>query len=218
MKRKTKYIIGAAMIVVLVAVLLVALFVFREDKETPYTVSAQQWEKALGDETHIQTICRNVTLDLHIAASDKQILLATANGELMIDDGEYKHICVSSENGFTTYIYSYKTQQWDQHNVKDAYVDEALNIHLPLYTEMAMAGLQGEFANATYNAKQNCYIISCPTDSAGEGGTMHCRVYFESGKLVRLETEIVSKDTTLTLKLYDIGKTKVEDPAEYQNS
>jgi hypothetical protein len=40
---------------------------------------------------------------------------------------------------------------------------------------------------------------------------MHCKVYFEDGKLVKLATEITGQET-LTVRLYDIGKTVVEAP------
>lgn len=219
MERKMKYTISLILIVALIAVLLISGLSTSRDKDTPrYTVTADQWQEALGDTAHTQVIYRNVTIEISTGETGERMLLATANGGLLLENEELKHICVSAENGFMTYIYYYSNQKWDVHNFKDDGVDETLNTRLPGYVDMAMSGLQGEFERANYSKDEKCYIISHPTSAANEDGMMHCKVYFENGQLIRLETQIVSADTTLTLKLYNIGKTKVEAPAEYQNS
>ena len=215
MRREMKYKISLGLIVALIAVLLISGLSTPRDGDALYTVTADQWQEALGDKIHIQTIYRNVTVEIYVGETGERNLLATANGGLLLDNGVSKHICVSGENGFVTYVY--QDQKWDVHNFKDEIVDETLNTRLPGFVDMAMAGLQNEFANAKYSAKEMCYIISYPIADDENKGIMHCKVYFENGRLIRLETEIVSDATALTLKLYDIGKTKVEAPAEYEN-
>ncbi len=218
MERKWKYKISLILIAALIAVVLISGLTTPRDKDSLYTVTADQWQEALGNKAHIQTIYRNVTIEISTGETGERMLLATANGGLLLENEALKHICVSTENGFMTYIYYYSNQKWDVHNFKDDGVDETLNTRLPGYVDMAMSGLQGEFEKANYSKDEKCYIISHPTSAADEDGMMHCKVYFENGQLIRLETEIVSANTTLTLKLYNIGMTKVEAPSEYQNS
>ena len=216
MGKDMKYKISLGLIVALIIVLLISSLTSTRGGDALYTVTADQWQEALGDRVHIQTIYRNVTVEMIAGESSEQNILATANGGLLLVNGESKLICVSSENGFCTYIY--QNQKWDVHNRKDEIVDETLNTQLPSLVDMALAGLQGEFANAQYNAEEMCYVISHPVPSAEDGTMAHCKVYFENGRLVQLKTEIVSGNTALTLKLYNIGKTKVEAPAECQNN
>lgn len=216
MERKMKYGISLVLALALIAVLLISGLTTSDDAEALYTVTANQWQNALGDKAYIQTIYRNVTIEMRTGETGERMLLATSNGGLLLENEELRHICVTSENGFMTYIYYFSNQKWDVHNFKDDGVDETLNTRLPSYVDMAMAGLQDEFEAASYSAEDKCYIISYPMSTDNNDGMMHCKVYFEDGQLIRLETEITSANTTLSLKLYNIGKTMVEAPAEYQ--
>jgi hypothetical protein len=216
MERKLKYKISFVLIIAVVAVLLISSLGTSGEKDALYTVTADQWQEAFGDKAHIQTIYRNVTIEINEGETGERMLLATSNGSLLLDNETLKHICISTENGFMTYIYYYSSQKWDSHNFKDDGVDETLNTRLPGYVDMAMSGLQGEFERASYNDSEKCYIISHPMTGGNGSEMMNCKVYFENGQLIRLETEITSAGNTLTLKLYDIGKTKVQAPAEYK--
>jgi len=218
MKSKAKFVIAAFFILALVVVLILSNMNAPDDKNAMYTVTAQQWREALGDEAHIQTICRNVTVEIFNDETQEQMVLATANGGLMFDYAakDMKHICVPSESGFVTYIYQYSGEKWEKYEGKTDVVGIALNTYLPGYVDAAMAGLQGEFKEDSYNEEEKCYIITVQRPAAPPSQTqvtMHCRVYFEQGQLVRLETEMVSQYTQ-TLKLYNIGKTKVEAPVD----
>lgn len=215
--RKAKYWI--ILLLILAALVFFALSNIDQSdgKDTMYTVTSQQWQEAFGDGAHIQTIYRNVTIEIHEDATQDQMTLATANGGLMLDNQaqDMKLICVPSGNGFVSYIYQYSSEKWEKYDRKADGVDLFLNSYLPGYVDTAMAGLQGEFEKAEYDADERCYVITLQKSalSADEGTAMHCRVYFENGQLSRLETEIVSQNITKTLKLYNIGKTKVEAPA-----
>ena len=92
-------------------------------------------------------------------------------------------------------------------------MDVFLNTYLPQYVDTAMNGLQGEFENAVYDDAQRCYSITLQKEvSAGEENTaMHCRIFFENGKLIRLETEVESQQV-ITICLYNIGSSIVEAP------
>ena len=104
-------------------------------------------------------------------------------------------------------------KDWEQYEGKADNVDGFLNTYLPRYVDTAMAGLQGAFSNAIYNDEERCYTIMLQQDAYSEENStiMQCRIFFEDGKLIRLETEVVSTQT-LTVCLYDIGRTKVEAP------
>ena len=216
--RKVKYWILP--LFVFAALIFLVLFHFgkNDEKETVYTVTSQQWQEALGDEAHIQMIYRNVTIEIFGGENNGHMILATAGGGLMLDNEaqDMKLICVPSGNNFVSYLYQYSTQEWKQYNGKTEDIDLFLNSYLPGYVDTAMGGLQGVFEDAQYDAAAQCYritLLKSPT-SAEDSAQMHCRVFFENGQLSRLETEIVSQNTTQTLKLYNIGKTKVEAPAQ----
>ncbi len=215
--RKAKYRIILPVVLVAIAAFAVFNSTRPDEQDTMYTVTAQQWQEALGDEAHIQTIYRNVTIEIFEPSTQRQTILATANGGLMLDNASQnmKLVCVPTGNAFVSYIYQYTSNKWEKYDGKSDSVDAFLNTYLPGYVDTAMGGLQDEFNNAQYDAKNRCYIISVQksASSADKSTKMNCRVYFENGQLMRLETEIVSPNA-LTLKLYNIGKTKVEAPAE----
>lgn len=216
--RKVKYWILP--LFVFAALIFLVLFHFgkNDEKETVYTVTSQQWQEALGDEAHIQMIYRNVTIEIFGGENNGHMILATAGGGLMLDNKaqDMKLICVPSGNDFVSYLYQYSTEEWKRYEGKTDDIDLFLNSYLPGYVDTAMTGLQGVFENAQYDAASRCYTITLQKSaaSATDSTQMHCRVFFENGQLSRLETEIVSQNTTKTLKLYNIGKTKVEAPAQ----
>lgn len=215
MLKANKWII---LVVALVVIGLLILLVFRicAAPEVTYTVTSQRWQEAFGDEDHILTIYRNVTIEIYKDATQDRMILATANGSLMLDNQaqNMKLVCISSDNAFTTYIYRYASKEWSQYDGKTDVVDDCLNTYLPSYVDMAMEGLQDEFEAASYDEDEKCYVISQSAASGEQSGVIYCRVYFEDGHLVRLETEIVSQGTKQTLKLYNIGKTQVNTPVE----
>ena len=214
MNRRTLRRVGFVLAVAIVIVLLLSIIKW-SGKEDLYAVTGQQWEAAFGDAAHIQTIYRNVTVEIGDGTQAKPMCLATADGGIMLDSEsmDRKLICVSSEGGFTSYIWRYSTAKWETYDGKAGGVDDLLAKKLPDYVDTAMAGLQGEFGNATYDAEERCYRITSQKTGSGANGptTMHCKVYFEDGKLVKLATEITGQET-LTVRLYDIGKTVVEAP------
>ena len=207
------------MALVLTAAVFFVLSIFRpsNDQGIIYTVTPQQWQDALGDEAHIQTIYRNVTVEIYQNETQEKMILATVNGGLILDNPaqDMKLICVPFEGSFVSYIYQYSSEKWEKFDGKADGVDLFLNSYLPGYVDTAMAGLKDEFEKAQYDSNERCYIITLQKPASSSDGStgMHCRVYFENGQLSRLETEITSQNTTQTLKLYNIGKTEVEVPA-----
>ena len=206
--------------IILLAIAVVAVLVLSSigglnDKDTLYFVTAEQWQDAFGDEAYKQTIYRNVTIEIGGGPEQVEMILATANGGLMLDDKKHdmKLVCVSTDNGFISYIRNGSVKDWEQYEGKADNVDGFLNTYLPRYVDTAMAGLQGAFSNAVYNDEERCYTIMLQQDAYSEENStiMQCRIFFENGKLIRLETEVVSTQT-LTVCLYDIGRTKVEAP------
>lgn len=214
MKRRALLRVGFVLAVAIVVVLLLSVIKW-SGKENLYTVTAQQWEDAFGDAAHIQTIYRNVTVEISDGMQAKPMLLATADGGVMLDSEtmDRKLICLPTESGFISYIWQYSTAKWETYDGKAGGVDDLLTKKLPDYVDTAMAGLQGEFGQATYDAEEKCYRITSQKSGSREDTptTMHCKVYFEDGKLVKLETEITGQDT-LRVRLYDIGKTVVLAP------
>lgn len=217
MMRKVNFRIILPIILVAIVAFVVLNIDRPDDVDQKYTVTAQQWQEALGDDAHIQTIYNNVTIEIVESATQRKTILATANGGLMLDNEsqDMKLVCVPAGNSFVSYIYRYTDRKWEKYNGKYDSVDTLLNTYLPDYVDTAMAGLQDEFANAKYDEKNRCYIIKTQKALSSEekSKVIHCKVFFENGQLARLETEIVSANT-LTLKLYNIGKTKVEIPPE----
>jgi len=209
-------------ILLLLAVAVTAVFALSsisglDAKDALYSVTAEQWQEALGDEAYIQTIYRNVTIEIDGDASRERMILATSNGSLMIDDKKHgsKLICIASNNDFLSYIWQNENQIWEKYDGKADSVDAFLNIYLPRYVDTAMSGLQGEFERAVYDDAERCYSITLQKEAASgeEYTSMHCRIFFENGKLIRLETEIDSGQI-LTVCLYNIGCTAVEAPTE----
>lgn len=214
MNRRALLRVGFVLATAIVVVLLLSVIKW-SGKEDLYTVTAQQWEAALGDAARIQTIYRNVTVEIMDGAESKPMLLATAGGGVMLDSEaiDRKLICLPTEGGFVSYIWQHSTASWETYDGKAGGVDDLLTKKLPDYVDTAMAGLQGEFSQATYNSEERCYkITSQKSDSVEDTPTaIHCKVYFEDGKLVKLETQITGQDN-LTVRLYDIGKTVVKAP------
>ncbi|MBE6926177.1 MAG: hypothetical protein E7461_04970 [Ruminococcaceae bacterium] len=215
MRRRALFRFGIVLAVAIVVVLLLSIIKWSGGKQDLYTVTAQQWEAALGDAAHIQTIYRNVTVEIADGTNAEPMLLATAGGGIMLDSAaiDRKLICVPSDSGFISYIWQYSTAKWETYDGKVGGVDDLLTKKLPDYVDTAMAGLQGEFGNATYDSEERCYRITSQKPGSGEKEptTMHCRVYFEDGKLVKLATEITGQEA-LIVRLYDIGKTIVTAP------
>lgn len=215
MKRRAMFRLLFALASAVAVVLIVSIISLTNNSEDLYAVTAQQWEAAFGDAAHIQTIYRNVTVEIGGDGSEKPMRLATAGGGVMLDyeAGDMKLICVPADSGFTSYLWQYSTQQWNRYDGKTDGVDDLLAKELPNYVDTAMAGLQGEFGNARYDADGRCYLITSQKATSEEEPptTISCRVHFEDGKLVRLETEIRAQDV-LTVRLYNIGKTVVEPP------
>ena len=214
MKRRALIRVGFVLTVAIVIVLLLSVIKW-SGKEDLYAVTAQQWEAAFGDAAHIQTIYRNVTVEIGDGTQVKPMLLATAGGGIMLDSEakDRKLICVPSEGSFISYIWQYSTGKWEIYEGKVAGVDDLLTKKLPDYVDTAMSGLQGEFGQATYHSEEKCYVITSQKPGTGETDptTLHCKVYFEDGKLVKLETEITGQET-LTVHLYNIGETVVVAP------
>lgn len=209
-------------IVILLAISLIAIIVLSsirglDNTDALYSVTEKQWQEAFGDAAYIQTIYRNVTIEIGSGDAQEKMILATDNGGLLLDDqiNQSKYICVSAENGFVTYIWENANQVWKEHTGKADSVDAILNTYLPQYVDTAMTGLQKEFKNAIYEPEEHGYTIKLQKEASSgeESETMHCRIFFENGKLIRLETEIIS-DQVLTVCLYDIGYTKVVAPTE----
>lgn len=217
-KIKIKYILLA--VLVAIAIFALSSLGTSKDKDSKYKVTSAQWQEALGDEAHIQTIYQNVTIEIWEGTNQKPMVLATADGGFLLDNEAQgmKLVCVPLNDGYVSYVYHYEDAKWEKHDRKAEEVDKTLHTYLPGYVDSAMGGLQGEFEKATYDSNEKCYIITLQksASSADESTMMHCKVYFEDGQLIRLETEIVSTSTH-TLKLYNIGKTKVEAPAEGQS-
>lgn len=214
MKRRALFRLLFALSLAILAVLVVSVISLSGSKEDLYAVTAQQWELAFGDAAHIQTIYRNVTVEIIDGKEGKPMTLATSGGGILLDyeKEDLKLICVPTETGFCSYIWQYSAEKWDTYDGKVEGVDDLLTKELPDYVDTAMAGLQGEFGNATYDSTERCYLItSQKTSDAGTSTTMHCKVFFKDGKLVKLETEITAEDV-LAVRLYDIGKTAVLPP------
>ena len=215
MKRRALARFTFVLALAVIVVLILSVIKWSGGKEDLYAVTAQQWEDAFGDAAHIQTIYRNVTVEISNGDDVKPTYLATAGGGIMIDSEamDRKLICTPSDNGYISYIWQYSTGKWETYDGKVGGVDDLLAKKLPDYVDTAMAGLQGEFGHATYTAEEKCYTITSQKPASGDGvpTTMHCKVYFEDGKLVKLETEITGQET-LTVRLYDIGKTAVIPP------
>ena len=188
-----------------------------DDRDTLYSVTAEQWQQALGDEAYIQTIYRDVTIEISSDSTQEKLVLATANGSLMMNDEAHgsRLICIASLEGFVSYIWQKTEQVWEKYAGKADSVDVFLNTYLPRYVDTAMSGLQGEFDKAVYDDAERCYSITLQKEASAEeeSAAMHCRIFFENGKLIRLETEIDSGQI-LTVCLYNIGCTVVEAPME----
>ncbi len=216
MRHKTQIRIILLLAVAVIAVLALSNISGLGDKDTLYSVTAEQWQNALGDKAYIQTIYRDVTIEISDDSTQEKMVLATANGSLMMDDKKHgsRLICIASNNGFISYIWQSADQVWEKFDGKADSVDVFLNTYLPQYVDTAMSGLQGEFEKAVYDDAERCYSITLQKEvSSGEESTsMHCRIFFENGKLIRLETEIDSGQI-LTVCLYNIGCTVVEAPA-----
>ena len=214
MNRRALLRVGFVLATAIVVVLLLSVIKW-SGKEDLYTVTAQQWEAALGDAAHIQTIYRNVTVEISDGAQAKPMLLATAGGGVMLDSEaiDRKLICLPAEDGFISYIWQYSTAKWEIYEGKAGGVDDLLTKKLPDYVDTAMAGLQGEFGQAAYDPEEKCYTITSQKSPATEDTptAIYCMVYFEDGKLVKLETKITGQET-LIVRLYDIGKTVVAAP------
>ena len=215
MKRRALIRLLFALVLAIVVVVVVSIISLTNNNEDLYAVNAQQWEAAFGDAAHIQTIYRNVTVEIDNGTGAKPMILATAGGGVLLDyeAGDMKLVCVPTDGGFTSYIWRYSTGEWEIHDGKAEGVDDLLVKSLPNYVDTAMAGLQGEFANATYYADERCYSIVSQKDASDEteSVTMRCKVYFEDGRLMKLETEIDSYEV-LKVHLYNIGKTTVVPP------
>jgi hypothetical protein len=216
MRHKAQIRIILLLAVAVIAVLLLSGIGGLKEKDTLYSVTAEQWQEALGDRAYIQTIYRDVTIEINSDFAQEKMVLATANGSLMMNDEEHgsKLICIASADGFVSYIWQDKEQVWEKYDGKADSVDVFLNTYLPRYVDTAMSGLQGEFDKAVYDDAERCYSITLQKESTSEESvSMHCRIFFENGKLIRLETEIVSGQI-LTVCLYNIGCTVVEAPEE----
>lgn len=215
MRHKTQIRIILLLTVAVIVVIALSSIRRLHDEDALYSVTAEQWQEALGDRAYIQTIYRNVTIEIGGDDSQEKMILATANGSLMIDDraNQSKLVCVASSNGFVSYVWKNTNQAWEEYEGKADSVDVFLNTYLPQYVDTAMNGLQGEFENAVYDDAQRCYSITLQKEvSSGEENTaMHCRIFFENGKLIRLETEVESKQV-ITICLYNIGSSIVEAP------
>ena len=216
MRHKTQIRIILLLAVAVIAVVALSSISGIGDKDALYSVTAEQWQEALGDRAYIQTIYRNVTIEIGGDDSQEKMILATANGSLMIDDrkNQSKLVCVASSNSFVSYVWQNTDQVWEKYEGKADSVDVYLNTYLPKYVDTAMNGLQGEFEKAVYDDAERCYSITLQKEaSSGEENTsMHCRIFFENGKLIRLETEVDSEQI-LTVCLYNIGCSTVEAPA-----
>ena len=160
MKRRAMFRLLFALASAVAVVLIVSIISLTNNSEDLYAVTAQQWEAAFGDAAHIQTIYRNVTVEIGGDGSEKPMRLATAGGGVMLDyeAGDMKLICVPADSGFTSYLWQYSTQQWNRYDGKADGVDDLLAKELPNYVDTAMAGLQGEFGNARYDADGRCYF------------------------------------------------------------
>ncbi len=208
-------------IILLLTIAVVAILILSgvgglRDRDALHSVTAEQWQEAFGDAAYIQTIYRNVSIEINGGPEELEMILATANGGLMLDDRKHdmKLVCVPAEKGFVSYIWKPADEAWEQYDGKAENVDDLLNSYLPRYVDTAMAGLQGEFENAVYSDEERCYTVmlqQSDTYSGEDSTVMYCRIFFDNGKLIRLETEI-SSSQTLTVCLYDIGRTKVEAP------
>lgn len=217
MRHKTQIRIILLLAVAVIVVLALSNIGGLDDKDTLYSVTAEQWQEALGDEAYIQTIYRDVTIEISSDSTQEKMVLATANGSLMMNDEAHgsKLICIASPDGFVSYIWQNTEQVWEKYDGKADSVDVFLNTYLPRYVDTAMSGLQGEFDKAVYDDAERCYSITLQKEASAEeeSTSMHCRIFFENGKLIRLETEIDSGQI-LTVCLYNIGCTVVEAPME----
>lgn len=217
MRHKSQLRITLLLVAAVVVILILSNIGGLGDTDTLYFVTAEQWQAAFGDEAYIQTIYRNVTIEISNDAQQGDMFLATANGGLMLDDKTHdsKLVCVPTEDGFVSYIWQSTGKTWEKYDGKADSVDVFLNTYLPKHVDTAMTGLQGEFEKAVYSDEERCYTIFLQKDAASgeESATMYCRIFFENGKLIRLETEVLS-DKTLTVRLYDIGCTEVKAPVE----
>ena len=214
MNRRALLRVGFVLATAIIVVLLLSVIKW-SGKEDLYTVTSQQWEAAFGDAAHIQTIYRNVTVEISDGSQARPMLLATAGGGLMLDSEaiDRKLICLPVDGGFVSYIWQYSTASWETYDGKAGGVDDLLTKKLPDYVDTAMSGLQGEFSQAAYDSEERCYRITSQKSASAEDTptAIHCKVYFEDGKLVKLETQITGQET-LTVRLYDIGKTVVAAP------
>lgn len=219
MNRKAKFLLTFAAAATIVVVLVLSSFGGMLGKDSLYSVTAEQWQAAFGDEAYIQKIYNNVTIEISGGRDNDYMILAAANRGLMLDNkaADKKLICVPTEDGFTSYVWNYSTEIWEIHDGKAEGVDACLYTYLPGYVDIAMEGLKGAFEKASFDYKEKCYIITVEKQEKPANGetvgtkTMHCRVFFENGMLVRLETEIISA-TTLIMRLYNIGVTQVTAP------
>ena len=215
MKRRALVRLLFALGCAVVAVLVVSVISLSNNHEDLYNVTAEQWEAAFGDAAHIQTIYRNVTVEIGNGSGEKHMILATSGGGVLLDyeEGDMKLISVPMESGFVSYIWQYSTAKWEICDGKAEGVDDLLAKELPNYVDTAMAGLQGEFGNAAYSTDEKCYLITSQktTQDGMPPTTIRCKVFFEDGKLVRLDTEITGNEI-MTVLLYNIGKTEVVAP------
>ncbi len=185
-----------------------------KEAQTTYTVSKEQWELALGDGEHRNEIYKNVTIDVHIVGNAGEIAVAVSNDTLMIVEpaSGNKTLCAKEGSTYYTYIYSALDQKWTRYTGKADGIDDYLNTYLPEYVDVAMTGLQEKFSDAVYNEANKNYTIVIESGQM----KMECALKFENGRLIRLDTNVLRNGVTSAICVYDIGKTVIEIPKEFE--
>jgi uncharacterized lipoprotein YehR (DUF1307 family) len=183
-------------------------------EQITYTVSQEQWELALGEGEHRKEIYNNVTIDVHIVGNASEIAVAVSNGALMILEpaSGNKTLCTKEGNTYYTYVFSGIEQKWTRYTGKADGIDDYLNTYLPEYVDVAMTGLQEKFGNAVYNEASKSYTITAESGQM----KMECTLKFENGQLSRLDTNVLRNGVASAICVYDIGKTVVESPKDFE--
>ena len=75
-----------------------------------------------------------------------------------------------------------------------------------------MTGLKERYADASYSEATKSYLV---TSESGQM-RMECTLLFENGKLARLDTSVLRNGVNSAICVYDIGKTVIEIPEEFE--